>query len=256
MAFPPMNHELALLLKLMHQQLDPLLPRSVLRSFLPLVRRAEEVLQAEELSSLTRWLRRVRALAPTPPFVPKNIPARVLDAVLEALRLHRCIEGRYLQPGQRSPLNVRVHPSGILLRLPSVILLGSLEKPTEVYQFHLHRFTAARLGPVNPRHPQHIDIDGFLAQRQPLSPKDALVRVHLRVKVALAARLQEAPLSKDQSLSHHSEGWLSLRASVLDSRELRHWILGHGPSVEVLAPRTLREAIMERAKQTVELYQL
>ncbi|MHB8493736.1 MAG: WYL domain-containing protein [Casimicrobiaceae bacterium] len=55
-----------------------------------------------------------------------------------------------------------------------------------------------------------------------------------------ADHLQETPLSEDQTIEDAADGRVRVRASVLDTPQLRWWLLGIADGVEVVAPAALR----------------
>jgi len=70
----------------------------------------------------------------------------------------------------------------------------------------------------------------------------------------LAALLQESTLSPGQVVRELDDGRFEVRASVPDSWELRWWILGRGPQVQVMAPMGLRREITESLRAACAPY--
>jgi predicted DNA-binding transcriptional regulator YafY len=69
----------------------------------------------------------------------------------------------------------------------------------------------------------------------------------------LARLLSETPISKDQLLKAKGDQW-HLKATVLDSWQLRWWILSHGPGIQVLKPSPLAKEIEKTLKAAVAQY--
>ncbi|MBC3485782.1 WYL domain-containing protein [Pseudomonas kermanshahensis] len=98
-----------------------------------------------------------------------------------------------------------------------------------------------------------------LDEAQQLQP-DALAPVRpigLRAWVddALALRLEQQPLSTDMQLAPQQGGGASLAATVDDSRALMGWLLSQAGSIRVLAPASLRAALLEQQRQSLALHE-
>ena len=66
--------------------------------------------------------------------------------------------------------------------------------------------------------------------------------------------LDERPLSNGHRLEEQPDGRMLLTATVVDSSELRWWLLGFGDQVEVLAPASIREEMARIARRMVRHY--
>lgn len=55
------------------------------------------------------------------------------------------------------------------------------------------------------------------------------------------SHLRETPLADDQTVTETRDGRLRIRATVLDTRQLRWWLSGFGSVVEVMGPKGLRK---------------
>jgi predicted DNA-binding transcriptional regulator YafY len=67
-------------------------------------------------------------------------------------------------------------------------------------------------------------------------------------------RLEEAPISEDQSVRELSNGAYEVTATVADSMQLRWWLKGFGSRVEVLGPKSLRQEFVEMAQELAKNY--
>jgi len=70
----------------------------------------------------------------------------------------------------------------------------------------------------------------------------------------LAEHLRERKLSAGQTINPIDDGRVRISAVVADTAELRWWLLGLGPGVEVLGPRKLRARIRTTVQQLSKLY--
>lgn len=69
---------------------------------------------------------------------------------------------------------------------------------------------------------------------------EAPVLLELAFEESAGNHLKETPMSKDQSVEPLPDGRLKISGTVVPSLKLRWWLRSLGPSVEVLAPLSLR----------------
>ncbi len=65
----------------------------------------------------------------------------------------------------------------------------------------------------------------------------------------------ETPLSADQTLTRLENGDFRQRSSVADTRQLRWWLFGFGPRVEVRQPPELREWVVSEHRLALGYYE-
>jgi predicted DNA-binding transcriptional regulator YafY len=80
------------------------------------------------------------------------------------------------------------------------------------------------------------------------------VRVVVRFSAAVAARVAETRWHPSQELEPQPDGTLRWTATVAGTREVRIWILGWGPDVEVLEPGALRDEVGGMLRAAAEHY--
>jgi predicted DNA-binding transcriptional regulator YafY len=81
-----------------------------------------------------------------------------------------------------------------------------------------------------------------------------LITFKARVKVQQADHLEEQPLSDDMQLSKIDDEWCLLTATVIDSWQLRWWIMSHATNVEVMEPLGLRQKIEQDLTAALKNY--
>jgi predicted DNA-binding transcriptional regulator YafY len=64
----------------------------------------------------------------------------------------------------------------------------------------------------------------------------------------------ERQLSKQQRVTVQKDGRVLLKATVLDTLELRWWLQGFGDRVEILAPKVLRREFKVIAQRMASMY--
>lgn len=239
---------------LVHRHLVAALPRTLVRALEPSFAHARKSLEGMPEARFSRWSRRIRALPSGLVREPPEVRGPVMEVVYEALYLGQRFEADYQKGGALEPRPYEVNPLGLVLRDGAVTVVCTLWSYAEVNHLSLHRIRAARSSDKRVTSPRGFNLDehirsgklGFLVG-PPLTLK-------ARVRAAIAERLEEMPIAKEQRLSPAHEGWCSLEAHVNDSMELRGWLRSLGPLIEVLGPKKLRSAMSEDAAALRQLY--
>ena len=244
----------ALSLRLVEEQLAPLLPAALLTSLLPRFRQARR-----KLDSLagqhpgSRWPDKVRSVAPALPLQTPRFADGVLETVQEALLFDRQLEVSYRRPGEDEPLALTLHPLALVQRGPVTYLVATAFTYEDVRLYAVHRMTAARFLDTPSHRPEGFSLDDYIAHGGMQFGDGATLRLEAWVAPWLAEILMETPLADDQQLVPEGEDF-RLTATVADSWQLRWWILSQGAGLTVLEPDTLRREITQTLKRTLKGY--
>jgi predicted DNA-binding transcriptional regulator YafY len=244
----------ALTYDLVHRHLIAALPRTLVRALEPSFEHARKTLEDHPDARFARWSRRIRALPMGFAREPPEVRGPVMEVVYDALYMGRRFEADYQKGGASEPRPYEVSPLGLVLRDGAVTVVCTLRDYAEVNHLSLHRIRSARSTDKRVTGPRGFDLDehirsgklGFLVG-PPLTLK-------ARVQAAIAERLEDRPIDKDQRLSPAHDGWCSLEARVNDSMELRGWLRSLGPLIEVVGPKKLRAAMSEDVSALKQLY--
>ncbi len=117
----------------------------------------------------------------------------------------------------------------------------------DVIQLALHRMASAELLDAEASVPDGFDLDAYIARGEFDIVTGEMLRLEARFSRDAAYHLRETPVAADQTLIDQG-GELLLTATVLDTLQLRWWLLGFGADVEVLAPAGLREEMAQTAR--------
>ncbi|MHC4528728.1 MAG: WYL domain-containing protein, partial [Planctomycetota bacterium] len=98
-----------------------------------------------------------------------------------------------------------------------------------------------------------FDLADYLGRAWSMIPEGRLYDVKLRFLPMVAENVAEVQWHSTQQLTRHSDGSASVEFRVDGLREITWWILGYGDQVQVLAPRALRQKVIETAKNMIRL---
>ena len=118
--------------------------------------------------------------------------------------------------------------------------------------FKLERITRAEQTSDAYQVPEDFDVNRYLAGAWGIYHSGEPVEVQLRFYPPAAARVKESIWHPSQQLRDGPNGSVLMTVKVTGTIEITPWILGWGESVEVLAPKDLREKIAAVASRMAE----
>lgn len=249
---PGFDPQAALALRLVEMHMERALPRSTVSALQPHLQAAKRALDGKPVA---RWLDRIRMVPRSQPLLPPKVDGAVTGVVHEALLEGRQIKARYRKRGETHAKEVVLHPLGLIYRDAVGCLLATTFGYTDTRQYQLHRFVDAELLDDKATVSAGFDIDEYIAKGEiDFLLGDGEMAVELRFDEDAAILLEETPLSMRQEIRRQADGRVLVRAMVPDTMVLRSWLLGFGGSVEVLRPRSLREAIGTAHQAAAKMY--
>lgn len=228
-------HE-ALLLRLAHAQLKPLLPAPLMQEmegFFAQAHRPDDTRPGHE-DLARQWPHKVRMVSATQPLCPPAIRPGVLEAVSQALYANHLLDVDYENlDGKRAPR--RLMPLG-LAQQAEVLYLAACYPPghgpdEQVRTFALHRMHHAEALPHPFQRPAHFDFDAYIADGQFGYGNGQRIRLSFCITPQAGKPLQETPLSEDQTIRPTADGHWRITATVVQSQMLESWLRGFGDEV-------------------------
>ena len=242
---PFLDPQAALTFHLVERHLNTLLPESTLNYLAPWFRTAAAVLEAND-KGVTRWPDKVRVLPRGLQLQSPPIDAGVHATLYDALLQERQVTIRYLQRQASEAKEYLVHPLGVVTRDTVIYLVCTMWNFTDVRQLALHRVQSATIGEEACRRPDGFCLDGYIAGGAFGYPESSdAIRLEALFTTNAAAHLAECRLAHDQQIVAEGAGLVRVSATVLDTKELRWWLLGFGDQVTVLGPAGLVERMRD-----------
>jgi len=252
---PGMDSGTALSFYLIKEYVSPMLPHSVLETLAPHFHRAEQLLDKMPKPGPANWPSKIRVLPRTQKLLPAEMDEDVLRVIYDALLAEHQISADYTKRNNKMPETYRLNPLALVFRDSVAYLLATSADENTVKQFALHRFSEARLLEDIALIPRSFSIDKYIKDGNfDYLTSDKNIELHVLFDKAVAAHLEETPISAKQTLSAQKDGRVLLKASVLDTSQLRWWLMGFGAQVEVVKPTSLRIEFKENANGLKRLY--
>lgn len=253
---PGMSVAEALSLKLIEETLEPLLPKAVQSTLLPRFKQAQQKLTTLAPNNpKARWFEKVKAVSAHLNLIAPVVEEETLTSVQEALLIERKIEISYRNVGANDPKPFTLHPLGLISRGNVQYLVATAFEYEDPRLYALHRMTCVDILSDAATQPQGFTLNDYIESgaTQFVSGEGKNIRLKAVVSPSLQRILEETPLSEDQGIKRNKEEFV-VSATVIDSWQLRWWILSHGSSIRVLSPKSLAKSISEELLAAANAY--
>jgi predicted DNA-binding transcriptional regulator YafY len=252
---PGLSSTEALTFNLVEQHLKPILPASTLTQLQPYFVTASEKLASMAVHSPAHsWLDKVRVIQPTQTLLPPTIDSEAQRVVSEGLLQDKQLKVAYQKRGDGKTEEYVIHPLGLVERGQMIYLVCTMFSYQDVRILALHRIRYAEMLEESSKRPKGFSLDDYIESGAFGFGGGETIRLKAIFKNPAGDHLHETPLSVDQVLSAQDDSYLKLTATVVNTEQLRWWLLGFGEQVEVLAPAHLRKAIVQSAQALAEIY--
>lgn len=252
-AFPGMSTATALTLSMAVEYLQSLLPSQVLQHLEPLQQEAGEQLAKHNSAKYQGWMNKVRVV-PHHFLQPPQVNAEAVELIYLAL-----LENRQFCATYNGKPDCVIHPYGLVQQGHTLYLLCRFYQFDDVRITALHRYEQVQLLDEATRLFPEFNIDDYLntGAMQWTLPEEKALQLKLRVTSWMADHLAETALSDNQSLiaDEKNPDHFILEAQVLDSMQLRWWILSQCEGLVVLEPAQLRDWVRESMQSVLSEYQ-
>lgn len=253
---PSIEPPAALVFHLAEKHLQVMLPSATLDYLAPWFHAAAGVLDHHG-NGLSAWRNKVRVIPSNQPMLPPAINHEVQAMVTQALLQDRRIELTYRPRDAQDDRQYEANLLGLVVRDQMIYLVCTLRDYKDVKQLAMNRIRAARLLETPVRRLPGFDLDQYIAQGEFGFLVESCGEIELVAEFdrKAATPFIERPLVPDQVLESVNENTIRLTANVMDTQELRRWLLGFGAMARVIAPPTLRDELSELVRQMMHRYE-
>lgn len=254
LSLPGMDWAEAVSFQMLATYLEGVLPASVMAALRPYVDEARRKLaQHFQDLPLRRWPDRVRIVPQGPSIVPPRISKAVHAAVTEAVLLGRKLRISYRSFDSQAAKAYTVSPLGLVQFGHGFYMPVRFEEHEDVRTLKLHRMQRAELLDA-PSGIEDFDLAGWIEAGALGFGGSERIRLVARFFDGAGEWVQEAPLSEDQQVVAEGGGVHRITAHTVLTVQLRRWLLGLGPRVEVVEPAHLREDIAQELRTAASRY--
>lgn len=244
----------ALTWNLLEEYLGPLIPDSMAREVQPVFDTARRYLERGNREQIKRWRQRVRMIPRALPLQPPRIEDSVLASVYETLWNDEALSVEYQARNQDKPRKLTLHPQALVIREGVHYLLAMVNDYEDIRHLALHRMHKAENAYRDARQARDFDLDAYIRAGGFAYAEGGPIDLVLRMTGTVAAHLAETPLTDEQTITELGDDSVEIRARVLDTQQLRWWLLGFGAGIEVIGPAELRDWMRENARAMFDHY--
>jgi len=185
------------------------------------------------------------------PYTKKEIWFRM---ILEAIQKHRTVWIRYFTQERGQETDREVDPYGLMVHEGAFYMIGWCHLRKSRRTFLIDRIQQVRFTSRHFTVPDDFDLAGHFKNAWNMIRDRALVTVRARFDKSVARIIREGRWHESQKLSDGPDGTVILTVLVSGWEEIKRWLMGYGPLVEVLEPEDLRKSIVEDCKKITAAY--
>lgn len=252
---PALSNTEALTMLMVEQHLTGLMPTTTLDVLRPYFLSAQRQLDLTSKSKKFKsWLSKVRTIQPNQTLIPPKINANVQTIVYEALLTGKQLKINY-KNREGHLKNYRIHLLGLVQRGAIIYLNVRINDFENLRMLALHRVQSAEILDYETVYPEGYKLDTEIASGSFDFGEGRAVELIIKLSVEAAKHLFETPLSKDQQSQILDDDQVLVTATVVDTPQLKWWLLALGEGVEVIQPDSLRNQIKDTLQKTLQFYQ-
>ena len=231
---PILSQQESLLLALAEEYLRNILPKSLMKSMDSLFKQAQYDLNTNEESTKNReWLDKVRVIRETIPLIAAPIDQDVFEAVSDALYNNKILNLEYENAkGKISKSDVM--PLGLAQQAPNLYLVCRFDGFTEERTLALHRIHTAKVSNLGFDRPPEFDLEKYDADGRFGFGNGKRIKLTFQMTKVAGFHLRSTKISTDQTIKEIDDK-LEITATVVESNQLRRWLLGFGDQLSVIS---------------------
>jgi predicted DNA-binding transcriptional regulator YafY len=102
---------------------------------------------------------------------------------------------------------------------------------------------------------ENFDVSEYLGRAWSMMPEGQIYHVKLHFMPKVAGNIAEVKWHKTQKVTRQDDGSAIVEFRVDGLNEITWWVLGYGDQVRVLAPKAMRERVLQIAQNMIEINQ-
>jgi predicted DNA-binding transcriptional regulator YafY len=172
------------------------------------------------------------------------------EKILTSILQKRVLKVHYQTPEEK--VVTELEPYHLIYHTNGWHLLGKPTHRKEIYSFNLKNIK--ELNVLDKCYVENMlsDVSDYFGRAWSTAPEGQLYNVKLKFTSKVARRVAETQWHKTQVVSFEEDGSATAEFRVDGLNEIKWWILSFGDQVQVLAPRILRQQIIQIAQNTVQ----
>ena len=187
------------------------------------------------------------------PQAPMSLLDKVFAQLQEAIAKKIKVSLRYHSFFEGQIIDVELCPYHLMYNRRAWYVLGFSDLHKSVRTFKLNRIKELKITEKFFEGGDSFDPYDFIGRAWSMIPEGKIYNIKLRFLPMVANNVAEVQWHNTQKVTHSSDGSATIEFRVDGLREITWWILGYGDQVQVLAPKALRNKVLETAKNMIKL---
>jgi len=184
---------------------------------------------------------------------PTNLLDRTFAQLQKAIAKKHKVGIRYHSLFEGKDIDVELCPYHLLYNQRAWYVLGLSELHKSIRTFKLNRIKELKISEEHFLSGDDFDLADFLGRCWSMIPEGRIYNIKLRFLPKVAENVTEVQWHSTQKVTHNSDGSATVEFRVDGLGEIIWWLLGYGDQVQVLAPKALRNKVLETAKNMIKL---
>jgi len=177
-----------------------------------------------------------------------HIFAQLLEAILKKRIVNIC----YYSPPEQKDVVTDLHPYHLMYNDHIWYVLGKSRLHKEICPFRLNRIKALNILDKCFIEDKKFNVSEYLGRAWSMIPEGRIYNIKLRFLPEVAHSVAEVQWHSTQTVTFKDDGSAIIEIRVDGLNEITWWILSYGDQVEVLAPRVLRQRVIQIARNMVK----
>jgi len=186
---------------------------------------------------------------------PMALLDKTFSALQRAIVKKRKVNMLYGSLFEGADIELELCPYHLLYNCRAWYVLGFSSLHKEVRTFKLNRIKRLQTLGKCFIGGEHFDLHEYLGRAWSMIPEGRIHNIKLRFLPKVADNVAEVQWHSTQKVKRDPDGSAIVEFRVDGLGEISWWILGYGDQAQVLAPKALRERVLQAAQKMVELNQ-
>jgi len=182
----------------------------------------------------------------------KDLLDKIFAQLLTAIFRKRTVNVRYYLPHEQKNIVTNLSPYHLMYNDCTWYVLGKSSFHKRTHSFKLNQIRELNILDKCFIEDKKFDVSEYLGRAWSMIPEGRLYNVKLRFLPEVAHSVAEVQWHSTQKVTFEDDGCAIVEFRVDGLNEITWWILSYGDTVQVLAPRVLRQRIVEIAQNTVK----
>lgn len=187
------------------------------------------------------------------PQATMNLFDKTFAQLQKAITKKRRVNIRYHSLFEGKVIDLYLSPYHLLYNHRAWYVLGHSSMHKSIRTFKLNRIRELKVLDKCFIDGENFDLYDYLGKAWAMIPEGRLYNIKLRFLPKVAENVAEVQWHSTQKVARNSDGSATVEFRVDGLGEITWWILGYGDQVQVLAPKALRNKVLETAKNMIKL---